>query len=77
MTENQWSQGPAGVPARRRCHLNPAVSIGLWAGGRFEANQLLPYIIAQVIGGIAVGGVLYVIASGAAGNVFVGHYGSH
>jgi aquaporin Z len=49
------------------CHLNPAVSIGLWAGGRFEANQLLPYIIAQVMGGIAAGGVLYVIASGAIG----------
>jgi len=49
------------------CHLNPAVSIGLWAGGRFEANQLLPYIIAQVIGGIAAGGVLYLIASGAVG----------
>ncbi|MFK8027068.1 MAG: aquaporin Z [Gammaproteobacteria bacterium] len=45
------------------CHLNPAVSIGLWAGGRFEAKQLLPYIIAQVIGAIAAGGVLYVIAS--------------
>ena len=49
------------------CHLNPAVSIGLWAGGRFEANQLLPYIVAQVIGGVAAGGVLYAIASGAAG----------
>jgi len=49
------------------CHLNPAVSIGLWAGGRFEAKQLLPYIVAQVLGGIAAGGVLYVIASGQAG----------
>ncbi|MDB6061961.1 MAG: aquaporin [Verrucomicrobiaceae bacterium] len=49
------------------CHLNPAVSIGLWAGGRFPATQLLPYIAAQVIGAIAAGGVLYVIASGAAG----------
>ena len=48
------------------CHLNPAVSIGLWAGGRFEANQLLPYIVAQVIGAIAAGGVLYLIASGQA-----------
>jgi aquaporin Z len=49
------------------CHLNPAVSIGLWAGGRFPAGQLLPYIVAQVLGGIVAGGVLYVIASGAAG----------
>ena len=49
------------------CHLNPAVSIGLWAGGRFPANQLLPYIVAQVLGGLVAGGVLYVIASGAAG----------
>src|SRR6187431_2998040 len=46
------------------CHLNPAVSIGLWAGGRFPANQLLPYIIAQVVGGVLAGGVLYLIASG-------------
>jgi aquaporin Z len=49
------------------CHLNPAVSIGLWAGGRFPTNQLLPYIVAQVLGGIVAGGVLYLIASGAAG----------
>ncbi|SEJ01774.1 aquaporin Z [Azotobacter beijerinckii] len=49
------------------CHLNPAVSIGLWAGGRFPAKDLAPYIVAQVLGGIAAGGVLYVIASGAAG----------
>jgi aquaporin Z len=49
------------------CHLNPAVSVGLWAGGRFGAGQLLPYIVAQVLGGIAAGGVLYVIASGQAG----------
>ena len=49
------------------CHLNPAVSIGLWAGGRFPAKQLLPYIIAQVIGGVIAGGVLFVIASGKEG----------
>ena len=49
------------------CHLNPAVSIGLWAGGRFPANQLLPYIVAQVIGGLVAGGVLFLIASGKEG----------
>lgn len=49
------------------CHLNPAVSVGLWAGGRFEARELLPYIVAQVLGGLAAGGVLYLIASGKAG----------
>lgn len=49
------------------CHLNPAVSVGLWAGGRFEAKDLLPYIIAQVLGAIAAGGVLYIIASGKSG----------
>ena len=49
------------------CHLNPAVSVGLWAGGRFPAGQLAPYIVAQVLGAVAAGGVLYVIASGAPG----------
>lgn len=49
------------------CHLNPAVSIGLWAGGRFPAGQLLPYIVAQVVGGVIAGGVLYLIASGKTG----------
>ena len=49
------------------CHLNPAVSVGLWAGGRFPASKLLPYVVAQVLGGIAAGAVLYVIASGAPG----------
>ena len=49
------------------CHLNPAVSVGLWAGGRFPANQLIPYIAAQVIGAIIAGGVLFLIASGQAG----------
>ena len=48
------------------CHLNPAVSVGLWAGGRFPANKLLPYIVSQVLGAIAAGGVLYLIASGKA-----------
>ena len=49
------------------CHLNPAVSVGLWAGGRFPGSQVLPYIVAQVIGAIVAGGVLYLIASGKAG----------
>ena len=49
------------------CHLNPAVTIGLWAGGRFKASEVLPYIITQVLGGIAGAGVLYLIASGNAG----------
>ena len=46
------------------CHLNPAVSVGLWAGGRFPGNRLLPYIIAQVLGAIVAASVLYLIASG-------------
>ncbi|MEL6468460.1 MAG: aquaporin Z [Cyanobacteria bacterium J06623_4] len=49
------------------CHLNPAVSFGLWAGGRFPSGELLPYIVAQVIGAIAGAGILYLIASGQAG----------
>jgi aquaporin Z len=48
-------------------HFNPAVTIGLWAGGRFPAAEILPYVISQVLGGIAGAGVLYLIASGAAG----------
>jgi aquaporin Z len=46
------------------CHLNPAVSLGLWAGTRFPAKDLLPYIVAQVIGAIVGAGILYLIASG-------------
>jgi aquaporin Z len=49
------------------CHLNPAVSIGLWAGGRFDKKDLLPYIGAQVLGGIAGAAILYIIATGKAG----------
>ncbi len=49
------------------CHLNPAVSFGLWAGGRFPGKDLLPYIISQVLGGIAAGAILLVIASGQQG----------
>lgn len=49
------------------CHLNPAVSVGLWAGGRFPANKLAFYIIAQCLGAVVAGGILYLIASGKAG----------
>lgn len=49
------------------CHLNPAVSIGLWMGGRFDKKELLPYIGAQVLGGIAGAGILYLIATGKPG----------
>src|SRR6202041_3128092 len=64
------------------CHLNPAVSVGLWAGGRFPAHDLPGYIIAQVLGGIAGAGMLYLIASGHAGfDVHAGFasngYGDH
>jgi aquaporin Z len=59
------------------CHLNPAVSVGLWAGGRFPSNQLLPYVVAQVLGAIAAGAVLYVIASGAPGFDVAGGFASN
>lgn len=59
------------------CHLNPAVSIGLWAGGRFSTKELAPYIIAQVIGGILGGGVLYLIASGQEGFSTAGGFASN
>jgi aquaporin Z len=64
------------------CHLNPAVSFGLWAGGRFPGRELLPYIIAQVLGGVAAGGILFLIDSGKAGfDVSAGFasngYGAH
>src|SRR5512143_3896363 len=49
------------------CHINPAVSIGLWAGNRFPASQLLPYIIAQILGGILGAFILYVVATGKPG----------
>jgi len=64
------------------CHLNPAVSFGLWAGGRFPAKDLAPYIGAQVLGGLAGAGILFIIASGKAGfDVAAGFasngYGAH
>ena len=63
------------------CHLNPAVSIGLWVGGRFERKDLLPYIASQVLGGIAGAGILYLIASGKPGFEIGGFaangYGEH
>jgi aquaporin Z len=64
------------------CHLNPAVTVGLWAGGRFPASQILPYVAAQVVGAVVAGGVLYVIATGQAGfDVSAGFasngYGAH
>ena len=63
------------------CHLNPAVSIGLWIGGRFDRKDLIPYIIAQVLGAIAGAGILYMIASGKSGFEIGGFaangYGDH
>jgi len=63
------------------CHLNPAVSIGLWIGGRFDKKELLPYIAAQILGGIAGAGILYIIATGKAGFEIGGFaangYGEH
>ncbi len=64
------------------CHLNPAVSLGLWVGGRFNGRYLLPYIVAQVVGGLMAGGALYAIASGSeAFDVLAGFaangYGEH
>ncbi len=62
------------------CHLNPAVTIGLWAGGRFEGKEILPYIIAQVTGGIAAAGILYIIATGngsAIGDFAANGFGEH
>ena len=49
------------------CHLNPAVSVGLWIGGRFNAEELIPYILSQTLGAIAAAAVLYVVATGEAG----------
>ncbi|GAB5474065.1 MAG: aquaporin Z [Maribacter sp.] len=59
------------------CHLNPAVSIGLWVGGRFDTKDLLPYIIAQVLGAIAGAGILYLIVSNQAGFEGVGGFAAN
>jgi len=73
------------------CHLNPAVTLGLWSGGRFPAGEILPYVAAQVVGAIAAAGLLLVVASGTAtfdlatsglaqngfGDASPGHYGMH
>jgi aquaporin Z len=59
------------------CHLNPAVSFGLWAGRRFPARDLVPYAVAQVIGAIIGAGVLYLIASGRAGFDLAGGFASN
>lgn len=59
------------------CHLNPAVTVGLAAGGRFPAGQVVPYIIAQVVGAVLGAGLLYVIASGKAGFDLAGGFASN
>jgi aquaporin Z len=59
------------------CHLNPAVSVGLLVGKRFSSKEFVPYVIAQVLGGIAGAGVLYVIASGKAGFDLAGGFASN
>jgi len=59
------------------CHLNPAVTFGLWAGGRFPGRDIPAYVAAQVIGGLLAGGVLYVIASGQAGFDVAGGFASN
>ena len=59
------------------CHLNPAVTFGLWAGKRFPTNEVVPYIIAQILGGIAGAGILYIIVSNKAGFTTIGTFASN
>jgi aquaporin Z len=59
------------------CHLNPAVSVGLWAAKRFPASDLIPYVVAQVVGAICGAGMLYIIASGKAGFSLAGGLASN
>ncbi len=59
------------------CHLNPAVTLGLWAGGRFPLKDVIPYIIAQCVGAVIGAGVLYLIASGKAGFDLAGGFASN
>ncbi len=64
------------------CHIKPAVTVGLWAGGRFPAAEVLPYVVAQVVGGVVGAGVVYLIARGApgfdiAGGLASNGYGAH
>ncbi|MDB5272248.1 MAG: porin [Chitinophagaceae bacterium] len=61
-------------------HLNPAVTIGLWAGGRIDAKEILPYVVSQILGGLAAAGVLYIIVTGngsAIGSFAANGYGEH
>ncbi len=58
-------------------HFNPAVSLGLWAGGRFEAKELLPYIVAQVLGAVVAAWILYLIVQGQAGFSGTGGFASN
>ena len=59
------------------CHLNPAVTLGLWAGGRFSGKDILPYIVAQLLGAIAAAGLLYLIVKGQSGFSGIGGFAAN
>ena len=59
------------------CHLNPAVTLGLWAGGRFSGKEILPYILAQVLGAIGAAALLYLIVSGKSGFAGIGGFAAN